>query len=249
MKESASPRANGIPDDATCVRCGYRLVHLPRQTCPECGSWFDPNDHSTFLRASSKAGWRRWARPPAVTECSVFIGLSGYGLVNASGPAQWEAASICMVGLVGVPLWLGFVAAYLVRLVACWRDRGGTVRDRGGQRHRRRWAVVPVCILLIYSSFAYPWPMMLRFRLSQSAFKAALKDHQSGTFTPRRWVGLYHVKKVNDIIYLNNRPPSIGFITGHSIADPVGFAYDPLPSHPMGYKAVEVAPSWYSYED
>lgn len=37
-----------LNENATCLGCGYRLMNLPSQTCPECGRWFDPSDPTTF---------------------------------------------------------------------------------------------------------------------------------------------------------------------------------------------------------
>jgi hypothetical protein len=104
-----------------------------------------------------------------------------------------------------------------------------------------RWLVVPMCVLVVSSSFAYPWQLMLRFRLSHAAFETALKEYKAGKFTGGAWVGLYRVKWVSDRHYLTDRPPSVGFRTGSSFIDPVGFEYDPLPGHPMKYLTVQVA--------
>ena len=32
-----------------CLECGYRLIHLTENRCPECGRAFDPNDPESFL--------------------------------------------------------------------------------------------------------------------------------------------------------------------------------------------------------
>lgn len=42
-----------------CRKCGYALVGLSENRCPECGRGFDPGDPRTFLK--SARGWRvRW---------------------------------------------------------------------------------------------------------------------------------------------------------------------------------------------
>ncbi len=238
-----------LNENTTCLGCGYRLVNLPERTCPECGRSFDPSDPTTFRSSSSPIGWRRWANPPSRTECLILVGLSSYGIIGASGPAQWEAAGICMVGLIGVPLWLGLVCMSFVRLAACCSAEARARPEYQRYGSGRRWIVVFSCVLLLSSTFLHPWPMMLRFRLSQGEFDTALQDYQTGKFSGSRRVGLYYVWRVHELTYLNGRPPSIGFVTGSSFADPVGFAYDPLPHHPLGYNARRVAPSWYSYED
>jgi hypothetical protein len=37
-----------ILDDAQCLKCGYLLRGLSRNTCPECGSAFNPDDPETY---------------------------------------------------------------------------------------------------------------------------------------------------------------------------------------------------------
>ena len=93
----------------------------------------------------------------------------------------------------------------------------------------------------------YPWPLMLRFRLSQSALDAAVKDYRAGKFSGDQWVGLYYVRDVDGTAWSSR--PTVRFITGASFIDPVGFEYDTLPGHSMGYLVREVAPSWYTFED
>lgn len=33
-----------------CLACGYTIIDLHRQTCPECGNAFDPHNATTFER-------------------------------------------------------------------------------------------------------------------------------------------------------------------------------------------------------
>jgi hypothetical protein len=37
-----------------CLGCGYLLVGLPTNRCPECGRVFDPKDPGTFRRGASR---------------------------------------------------------------------------------------------------------------------------------------------------------------------------------------------------
>jgi hypothetical protein len=52
-----------IPDDASCVGCGYPLRGLADLRCPECGRQFDPADAMTTV---GRLNWlARWSlRPP-----------------------------------------------------------------------------------------------------------------------------------------------------------------------------------------
>lgn len=230
--------------------CAYWLVNLPTQRCPECGRWFDPADPSTYQQASKKVGWRRLASSLSSRQCVIFAVLSLYGIVNASGPAQWEAGSICMVAFVGVPLWLGILLLYVVRTAATWLDRERAKLDDSERSGRWRWWVVPICAVLVVSSWIYPWPLLLRFRLSQTAFEAAVADYQMGATFRGKWVGLYYVKNAHPITYTGpGGRTTVGFVTGSNVLDPVGFEYDPLPNHPTGFMIYEVGKSWYTFED
>ena len=66
-----------VPSTATmyCRKCGYALVGLSENRCPECGRGFDPGDRKTFAR--SPRGWwvRRWVKRAALA-----IGCSGRGV-------------------------------------------------------------------------------------------------------------------------------------------------------------------------
>ncbi len=243
-----------VPDDATCLGCGYRLVNLPARTCPECGRWFDPQDSTTYQIGPKTPRWRRFARPPNIAECLLISALTVYGLIKASGPARWETGQVpCLAMLIGVPVWLGIAALVVVRLVASWRDKERATQDQSRLPHRRRWrwSVAPICAVLVLSSFVYPWQLMVRFRLSQPAFAAALKEFHAGNFTAGQWVGLYHIRSVSTSRYVEsaNRPDAVCFETGYSFIDPVGFEYDPHPGHMVWDLSVEVAPLWYTYED
>ena len=50
-----------VPDEARCLRCGYRLRGLSAPVCPECGGEFDPQDLSTFDHDPRGRRRRRWA--------------------------------------------------------------------------------------------------------------------------------------------------------------------------------------------
>lgn len=234
--------------DAVCIGCGYRLYGLPTQTCPECGRWFDPRDPTTFRVGSKTPDWRRWARPPSMTECVLIAAMTIYALVGASGPERWDAQGICFVSLVGAPLWLTIAIVASLRALACWYDRERPTRDYAARPHRSRfrWFVAPICVLLVLLTFVYPWQLKLRFGLSRSAFETALAEQRAGTFTGGRWVGLYHVKRAFPAPR-KSAPAVVKFETGYSIFDPTGFEFDPSPNHVETFITVRVAPSWYTY--
>jgi len=107
-----------------------------------------------------------------------------------------------------------------------------------------RWLVFPVVTLITISALYTPWPMILRFSLSQEAFENKLKEIQSGAkvnMGPQR-IGLYWIQEI-----FFDPDSYIGFRTGESIGDPDGFCYDPAqpPPNPFHRKIVD---SWYATE-
>ena len=238
--------ASEVPRDATCLECGYPLIQLTENVCPECGRSFDPGDPVTMRCAENPRKWMRLAAPPTHIESALFIVLSLYALLTLSGPARWEGAMFCLGAFVGAPICLALLGIYFLRVVKCWNADGD--RSPNHVARRRRWFVVPVAAVLVMSAFYRPWPLMLRFRLSRPAFDAAVKQVQAGHSIRGRIVGLYYVDNV-DMIYYSSRPATVGFYVGSSVADPVGFEFDPHPAHPHGYMCIEVGPGWYTFEE
>ncbi len=236
-----------VPTDAVCLGCDFRLRGLSGPSCPECGRSFDPNDTTTFGLSTSPTRWQRSARPPSVAGCLFVAGLCSWGLVGASGPARWEADWACLFTFVGIPLGIVAVATYLERLFASLRMVVQATEPPPEVRSRWRWLVMPVCVLLIVSCFIYPWPLMLRFRLSHSPVDAAVVDYRAGRIAGDQRVGLYYVGDVDGAAWSNRA--TVRFTTGASFIDLVGFEYDPLPGHPTTTLTMEVAPSWYTFED
>jgi hypothetical protein len=174
--------------------------------------------------------------------------LTFLGLLGASGPARWDEQSICLTSCFTVPVVLGIVGLWLLRVRFLWHYREYVKRRRWpAPRRRVRWFIAPVCALLISSTFLYPWPLAIRFNLSRSAFETALKDFNAGKKVSGQWIGLYHVKQVlqSDPI---GRPEAVAFETGSSFIDPVGFEFDPHPNHPTSSIDFRIAPMWYTYE-
>jgi hypothetical protein len=75
-----------IPDDARCLKCGYRLKMLTGNTCPECGTTFDPHDPKTYHVPGSKGTLVPWQTPTALLLS--FIAMS---TVNLNGELGWPS--------------------------------------------------------------------------------------------------------------------------------------------------------------
>ncbi len=240
--------AVAIPTDAVCLGCGYRLRGLGDPICPECGRSFDPDDATTFGPGTTSRFWQRCARPPTAIDCWFLAGLCSYALVTASGASR-RSSDLDILPILMLPLWAGAIAMYLVRFTASLREALRATAPPQSRKHRWRWMVMPLCVLLPVSSFLYPWPLMLRFRLSQEAFDTAVKDYRAGSFTRRRWVGLYYVKGAYTTAR-GSQSTMVCFATEQNASGgDIGLEYDPLPGHAMDPKDVEVAPSWYTFED
>jgi len=55
------PNPEPQPSSMLCIDCGYSLVQLDEQRCPECGRAFDPQRRSTFRRPGDERKFSyRW---------------------------------------------------------------------------------------------------------------------------------------------------------------------------------------------
>jgi Leucine rich repeat len=60
-RSSSTPDASLAPA-MFCRKCGYALVGLESQVCPECGRPFDPGNRKTFARRPPRGWVWRWGR-------------------------------------------------------------------------------------------------------------------------------------------------------------------------------------------
>lgn len=239
---------------AVCLECSYALRELEEWRCPECGRGFDPGDSSTYRVPDVSGYWRRWAKPPSLIECYLVAAFTLLFLYQCSGPAGYEGVMtspfLMSMLICGGPILILFVAwAYFGRILAIRKDRRMPIesaRKGGHSRSRARWIPLPLLVIVVVSSFIYPWPMMIRFGLSQSAFEQAVKDYSAGRLNAPCRIGLYKVRAVE------KSGGVVRFITGFSFIDPVGFEYDPTrpPSGPrFGVIGMSVGKGWFTFED
>lgn len=213
----------GLPVDAQCLQCAYALRSLPGPRCPECGRAYDPSDPNTFRSDRRRRElWRIWAAPPSLWHVIPAILYTMVALHASSHPmGSANAWSTIILFFGGVLLGIALPLDYLSRVCAVWvcRIRG---ENPGPQRGGRwRWWVAPICLTIIVVTFSSNWLLKARFSLSQPAFERTAAACLAGTCpSGRQWIGLYYVREIE-----MPEPNTVWFMTGETIADPVGLEY------------------------
>lgn len=245
-----------VPSDATCLDCGYRLLGNKSGKCPECGREFHPGDSSTFATPALGSSWRKWAVPPTNGECLWTAVFGLYTLYCASCPSSYP----CGRGAIGAmicsaPIWIPLLVAYLVRRFASSKaaalDSDEPTASKSESRSGRwRWRLLPFFVVLVLTSLVHPWPLVLRFEISRSAFDAAYADARSGQFRGSRRVGLYHAS----LIFLADggaslRSGSVSFSSGYPGPPPdeTGFQRDPMGVLPSSGPVFDLGGGWTTY--
>lgn len=78
-----------------CRQCGYELIGLSENRCPECGRVFDPTDRRTYLRHPK--GWQRrmWLRRIAIGVLAATVLLAMLmTIVLAVAYQRWKAEQV-----------------------------------------------------------------------------------------------------------------------------------------------------------
>lgn len=232
-----------------CLDCHYLLRDLTEPRCPECGRRFDPNDPATVL-LQSRGGLGRvlWSEPTRVGNWLAVVaalvlafvrsGPFGLGILAALGYELVSSTVCAFLGLIWVAKFYRCLKAGFFRKAnPVWSTRFWS----------RRWLTLPVCFMISVSCFLpRPWPLTVRFRLSQTAFEQAVKDQLSGMSVQRRWVGLYFVYFSELRTGISGRKTVI-FDTGNFGWENVGFEYDPGPTKPGRRSYHPIARFWYYF--
>lgn len=217
-----------ICESAVCKQCRYRLFGLPRPVCPECGLRFDPGDPATYRDLATHNYLHRWVDPPRSGLRWILIILAGYALIGSSSPnfphTIWNP-DFGWQNLVIPAMFVGL--AISLQHAARWAlVRRAERYAYAIPRYRlMAWWWAPVCILIIASVAAYPWPLWARFQLSKPALtRAAQRQWATGVGTfDNEWCGLYYI--TGKYIY-----PSGGIMLGtfgEDMANRRGFVYAP----------------------
>ena len=107
-----------------------------------------------------------------------------------------------------------------------------------------RWYILPFLLMAVISAMIFQWPMLLRFRFSREAFEqkvAEMAKKAPITEGPQR-IGWYWV----DAVFARTNG-YVGFETGASIIDPVGFSWDPTRPQTHPYNK-HIVGNWYASE-
>ena len=184
-----------VPDNATCLDCGYALRGLSDSVCVECGRAFIPGDETSYQIWEGVYSWRRWARPPTLRTIVPIVVLSLWFLNEVSVPGRSLSACFLIVSYVAFMVY--GVADVAWRWSACRRDAERASLDRLRRRYGRwRWVVLPIAVVSAISLCVVNWPLRMRFALSRAAFEAAQSQLDGAVTLPagRRWIGLFHVE-------------------------------------------------------
>jgi hypothetical protein len=103
------------PFVGNCRACGYPLLRLRENRCPECGTAFDPNDPKTM-----DFGWpkvTRFLERPSTVWTYAPLGVAVVAAGGAGLAGNPEAAS----GLLSATVLVGMATLYVV--TARWRFR------------------------------------------------------------------------------------------------------------------------------
>lgn len=87
-----------------CRRCGYALVGLSANRCPECGRPFDPTDRRTFTRYPHSGLVRYWIRKivlglTIVLLAGAILASAWFGWVYWTYRAEWQAEQEAIAAL------------------------------------------------------------------------------------------------------------------------------------------------------
>lgn len=240
------------PVEARCLGCGYALRGLEGGVCPECGRPFDPADPLTYRLPGAPLFLRRFAGPPPRAHVVLAVGYAAAVLLAQTSPGSL-GIPIC-VGYILVPLLVG---NYLLAAIACANP--STPRRPEPQATPRtrwwRWRVLPICTLVILTTFVFNWPLFIRFSISRSAFEAQVQRALAIAATrPARpwpvgqgWRGAYFASQIR-VGPLTSGAYRVQFYTGGAPMYGWGFEYR-TDAATRGESHRALPPGWFVYVD
>ena len=249
-----------LPDDASCLNCGYMLRGLTDAHCPECGRTFDAENTRTFALDRDWRWLRRLGAPPRGPHTGLTLVAALGLLILRTDPG--EAYFVCVVGLALYRFAAAIIAVYAVRLVARLILSNGAPNRSIMLPIRRddwRWLALPLVCAVVGSAYVRNWPLELRFAMSRTAFEnaaTAIMEEKSLVVGDRIpygvWVGLYHVEEIA-IVHSGGTFPTVYFETGGFFRGLWGFTRTP---DGAGYRPPTIfvfdaglPPPWFVYGD
>lgn len=233
-----------MSDTARCRQCRYLLHSLPGCICPECGSWFDPLDPSSYddpqrrhdwLRKHYRAEIRRFIAPPGILSCMILLWLWSWSFQPTVSLAAWYK----MDRSLATPIVFTLLVVKLLHIPASWfvhRRLNPVLYPRRPYQDLRRWGAF-FLLLITGIAMARPWLPLARFHASRAALESviAAPPGQPGPRFCR--IGLL------DIEYIHLQWPWGGVFvqTEHDVNDNrYGFVFSPGGGKSSG----EIAPGW-----
>lgn len=205
-----------LPENARCMTCGYALKGLPAEVCPECGSQFDSKNPATYYLGNRPPCWWNWAKPPPLWH---LVPTVFYTLLCFEASTKPHFGLGPCLGVMLIPVILADYASRVLG-VAIGKTKGFLPKT---DRRPWRWMVTPICAALIALSLTilHPYLLRARFLLSKQSFERVAAACLAGNCSAGKVrIGWYWIDKISV-----EPPGSVFFMTGDSIADPVGFEF------------------------
>jgi len=244
--------ALSIPDTAVCLGCRYQLRGLVNPVCPECGRRFNPDDRRTFGDLFHRGVLYRMTHPAqnwlrytiviwAMTVIACYAQLGTSVIWPFAKKSYFRSRGIPVDDLILMSGFAVLAVCCLIALqhVAMWKL---TARlDRAGApppvSKLMKWWWTPLCLGLVFSIAAYPWPIWLRFQFSRSAMETAAKEQiamGTGSLEDRVCGGF-----LLDGILIYSGPVALLSLKGHR----GGFVYSPDPQWERDF-AIPLTRNW-----
>lgn len=148
-----SSNATTIPDDATCLGCGYALRGLNEHRCPECAREFDPTDPRSMAN-TQPPGWiiRAFLEPPRLW--LMLISLPAIVVTAWAGSVPGINWHLLVLGLlIGIPvaLFAGLLLLIQLVIIALFRRHAAAP-----MAYLRGWAIT-ICLHTMILWIPFHW--------------------------------------------------------------------------------------------
>ncbi|MCH2144794.1 MAG: hypothetical protein MK082_06565 [Phycisphaerales bacterium] len=190
-----------------CFSCRHPLVATELDSCPECGSWYDPEDPRTSYRRKPGRLALMMMQPSRLPSWLFGFALGALCIVATSVPGGYSGLVIIMLMALTVSV-VAFVLDCLVSMTtSSWVGRSWFFEIRPDPVRRvfrwgqLRWFVAPTLVFLALCVSVSGLSARLSFWYSRAALHELIQD-ESGSVTGTRTMqvsgfrGLYPVRSV-----------------------------------------------------